>query len=310
MAKKSRKLKLILITTLLFIVILYNKTINYRSHAPQTVFHIEKGATVNEIANNLKAANLINSTTIFKLYARLQNLDQKIIAGNFPLSGEMNNSQILENLTVQSLPELSFTILEGHNIKKIDENLAKAGLIQAGEFITATEKSPTPLEGYLYPDTYFLSNAFTPQELIDKATENFRNKTANLTYNRPIKDILTMASIIEAEVFGEEDRAIVSGIFWKRLENNWPIGADATLLYITNDRTITKTDLSIDSPYNTRKNLGLPPTPIGNPSLSSINAALNPKESPYWFYLTTLDTGKVIYAKTNEEHNINREKYL
>jgi len=119
-----------------------------------------------------------------------------------------------------------------------------------------------------------------------------------------------MASIIENEVFGAENRKIVSGILWKRFENSWPLGADITLLYTKEDRKITAEDLASDSPYNTRKLQGLPPGPISNPSLESIEAAMFPKESSYWFYLTDPDNGEVIYAKSNEEHNQNRAKYL
>ena len=103
---------------------------------------------------------------------------------------------------------------------------------------------------------------------------------------------------------------MVAGLLWKRLENNWLLGADITSIYIKDDRNITASDLESDSPYNTRKNLGLPPGPVSNPSIEAINATLNPIETPYWFYLTTLDTGEVIYSETNDEHNLNRARYL
>jgi UPF0755 protein len=119
-----------------------------------------------------------------------------------------------------------------------------------------------------------------------------------------------MASIIENEVFGKDNREIVSGILWKRLDSGWKLDADSTLLYITKDRKITAEDLQLDSPYNTRKNGGLPPGPICNPSVESIVAAMFPKESNYWFYLTTSDTGEVIYAETNDQQNANKAKYL
>jgi len=162
------------------------------------------------------------------------------------------------------------------------------------------------------------TQTMTSEELIVKALNNFELKTANIfakelkvgETNRSFSEIMIMASIIENEVFGAQDRSIVSGIFWKRLDNNWQLGADATLLYIKDDRNISANDLALDSEYNTRKNIGLPPGPISNPSLESINAAMNPVESDYWFYLTTLDTGKVIYSVSNEEHNLNRGKYL
>jgi len=292
------------------------------------IFTIESGTSVKEIAANLKDQGLIRSEMAFYLYVKNQNLDQNIFSGNFNLKKSMNSEEILKLITAPSKADLSFTIQEGLRIKDIDQKLSNQGLITAGEFITSIKsfdqwgKYPflnqnsreLPLEGYIYPDTYFIDpETFTSEGLIIRALNNFQSKINNLGLeNNPekLEKTIIMASIIENEVFGKEDRQIVSGIFWKRLENNWTLGADATLLYITEDRTITAADLAIDSKYNTRKNLGLPPGPISNPSIESIEAALNPSETPYWFYLTTPDTGEVIYAKTNEEHNLNREKHL
>lgn len=286
------------------------------------LFQIESGDSVKEIAANLKEKELINNENLFYWYVKHAELDKDIVAGIFNIKKSMNISEIAESITNIQQNEAKITIQEGLRIRDIDQKLVEKQLIQSGEFISAVknfsdwDKYPflvkndreLPLEGYIYPDTYFLNPLdFHPAELISKALNNFQNKTADLHITA---DQLTMASIIENEVFGAKDRRIVSGILWKRLENGWPLGADATLLYITDDRHISGSDLALDSPYNTRKNGGLPPGPICNPSVDSIKAALNPEQSPYWFYLTTLDTGEVIYAKTNEEHNLNRAKYL
>jgi UPF0755 protein len=167
------------------------------------------------------------------------------------------------------------------------------------------------LEGYLYPDTYFLTpTGFDPKDVIYLTLDNFENKIKELNIDKTkIHEIVTLASIVENEVYGAENRKIVAGILKKRMANGWTLDADITLLYLKDDRKITSADLESDSPYNTRKNKGLPPSPIGNPSIESISAVLNSKDSPYWFYLTASD-GEVIYAKTNEEQNVNRAKYL
>lgn len=297
-------------------------------------FQIKKGATIQEISEDLKEKNLIKSAFTFRLYTRFNKLDKGILAGRFLLNKTMDVPTILKNISDPSQAEFIITIQEGLTIKDIEKKLLELGLIEQGDFISAvknfdgwkyynfleSEKLKNldlPIEGYLYPDTYFLDPAnFEAKDLIYLALDNFEKKWNDLEkdnskleqYN--FNEIITMASIIENEVFGKEDRLLVSGILWKRHENGWPLGADATLLYITDDRSITAEDLNIDSAYNTRKNQGLPPGPISNPSIESIEAALYPKDSEYWFYLTTLDTGKVIYAKTNEEHNANRSKYL
>lgn len=294
-------------------------------------FQIKKGETSKEIGKKLEEKNIIKSANSFYIHTKINQLGETILAGRFVLNRSMTVPEIIQTISDPAQAEFVITIQEGLTVKDIDAKLVDLGLTNKGEFIEATKnfkdwqvysfldqetlsKLSIPLEGYIYPDTYFLDpENFDPNELIYKALDNFEQKFS--PHQEKIKkhsynEIVTMASIIENEVFGEADRKKVSGIFWKRLESNWTIGADATLLYISDDRKITAEDLNIDSPYNTRKNLGLPPGPISNPSIESIEAAMYPEESEYWFYLTTLDTGKVIYSKSNEEHNANRAKYL
>ena len=121
-----------------------------------------------------------------------------------------------------------------------------------------------------------------------------------------------MASLIEREVRTYEDMRIVSGLLWKRMEIGMPLQVDATLVYLTGRKTgqITNDDKLIDSAYNTYKYRGLPPTPIANPGLNAINAAIDPIESEYLYYLSTPITGETIFSKTLDEHNENRIKYL
>lgn len=294
-------------------------------------FQVKKGQSVKEIAANLEKKELIKSPYSFYLYAKLNRLGENLIAGRFILNKTMNTPEILKALSNPAKAEYVLTVQEGLTIKDIDQKLVDLELIKPGNFLKAVKnfnnwekysfldkeklsKLELPLEGYLYPDTYFLDpENFQPEDVISLMLNNFAKKFADLQpkiKRHTIQEIITMASIIENEVRSTQERKMVSGILWKRLESGWPIGADATLLYITDDRKIDSKDLSLDSPYNTRKNLGLPPGPICNPSKNSIEAAMYPTESEYWFYLTTLDTGKVIYSKTNEEHNANRAKYL
>lgn len=293
-------------------------------------FQIKKGQTAKEIGKNLEEKGLIKSSWAFYLYTKTNQLGEGILAGRFLLNRSMNVPEIITNISDPQKAEFIITIQEGIRIKDIDDKLVELDLIKPGEFTTAVknfdgwqyysfldkntqQNLPSPLEGYLYPDTYFLDPGdFEPKDLIYLALDNFEDKIRNLKRNGKYNfhQIITMASILEQEVRGSANQKIVAGILWKRLKNGWTLGADATLLYLSNDRKITSADLQADSPYNTRKNQGLPPGPIGNPGITSIEAALSPTETDYWFYLTTLDTGEVIYSKTNEEHNLNREKYL
>ncbi len=294
-------------------------------------FQVKKGQSVKEITNNLEQKGLIKSPFSLYLHAKLNHLGENIIAGRFILTKSMNGPSILEALSNASKAQFILTVQEGLTIKDIDAKLVEMELIKPGNFIQEVKnfnnweaytfldkatlsKLDLPLEGYLYPDTYFINpDEFESSDLIQLMLNNFEKKFSKLQEKikrHTISQIITMASIIENEVKSSKDRKTVSGIMWKRFESDWALGADATLLYITTDRTIDSKDLALNSPYNTRKNKGLPPGPICNPSIDSIEAAMYPTSSDYWFYLTTLDTGKVIYGKTNEEHNLNKAKYL
>lgn len=341
MNKKSSKGKKVIVLLLLLIGItsyfIYSKYNSYifdpvdKNSDTEISFQIKKGQTAKEIGKNLAEKDLTKSSTAFYFYTKSHDLGEKLIAGRFLLKKSMNVPEILATITDPAEAEYIITIQEGLRAKDIDQKLVDLGLIQKDDFNNAVknfkgwqyysfldktnlEKLEFPLEGYLYPDTYFLDpEIFKPDDLIYLALDNFEKKITPLRKNNKngtVNEIITMASIIENEVFGSKDRKIVSGILWKRLENNWTIGADATLLYITDDRKLTQEELMIESPYNTRKNKGLPPGPISNPSIESIEAAIFPEESEYWFYLTTPDTGEVIYSKSNEEHNANKSKYL
>ena len=335
--KRNKRIYFALTFTAIFLSIVYLKYVSYienpvDENSEETIsFQIKKGSTAKEIGKNLKEKNLIKNQTAFYLYTKFNNLGEKIIAGRFLLNQSMNVKKILAAITDPKQAEFIITIQEGITLKDIDQKLVDLTLINPGKFLKAVkdfngwqyyqfldkkilETLASPLEGYIYPDTYFLDPAdFKPEDLIYLTLDNFEKKITELPKSQSkysFHQIITMASIIENEVRSFSDRKMVSGILWKRLENAWPLGADATLLYITNDRKITSEDLEIDSPYNTRKYAGLPPGPVSNPSIESITAAIFPEQSNYWFYLTTLDTGEVIYAETNEEHNANRKKYL
>lgn len=289
-------------------------------------FTIKKGDSLNSIASDLAEKKLIRSAFFFKVWLKLSGDEQPIQAGIFPLSPALSPREILAVIKdpAQRIA-LSFTVPEGYTIAKIDEKLSKQGLIKAGDFIRCAQKECTrpllsaipandSLEGYLFPDTYFLNpHNFHSQILLDKMLNNFQNKWQEIepkSINKSIKEVVIVASLIEKEVKTDPDRPLVAHIIWKRLQEGWPLGIDATTVYHTGRSNITSIDLRANNPYNTRLNLGLPPTAIGNPGLKSLIAALNPESSKYRFYLTEPTNGRVIYAQTNDEHNANRVRYL
>jgi UPF0755 protein len=333
--KSSSKIKKVAYFTIFFLLLqfIYFGLLVTPGTEPENsvTITVEPGEGLKSIANDLKEANVINSKTLFLAYAKLKDFDTKIQSGVFRVPLPQNMQSILKLLT-EAPQEEKITVPEGLKISQIDDILAEKGLIQAGEFIDCIQNCPIDhpllqyiptqsvrnLEGFLYPDTYFISsNAFQIQDLILKMLDNFESKLPqdweSKVQQLPFKSLyeaINMASIIEREVLSKKDKQLVSGILWKRIENDWTIGADATLLYLKSDNDITSRDLVDDNPYNSRVKLGLPPTPISNPGLSSIEAALNPINSEYWFYITTLDTGEVKYAVTYEEHNRNIDRYL
>lgn len=279
-------------------------------------FEIAPGENFENVIPRLKEKNLIRNETLFEYYAEYSNLDTKVKAGRYRLDPAFSPARLLRFLTDPEHGEMAVVVPEGAGIAKIDEKLESLGLIAKGDFIKSASLQTNELEGFLFPDTYFVfSKNFDPKDLISKMRKNFEKKVVNgladefKKSKKTMSEIITMASILEKEVKTKPDYAVVSGILWKRLENEWPLQADATLLYEKEDRTISPTDLQKDSPYNTYTRKGLPASPIGNPGLETIQAALQPVDSPYWYYLTAKD-GKVIYAKTNREHEENKSKYL
>ena len=173
------------------------------------------------------------------------------------------------------------------------------------------------LEGFLFPDTYRIYRDSSSEEMIKIFLANFEKKISPemrekfTAQKRSVFAVIIMASIIEKEVRGDEDRRLVSDIFWRRLEKGMPLQADSTVNYVVgeNNPSSTAEDLAFNSLYNTYKYPGLPLGPICNPGLSAIVAAIDPVSNANWYFLTD-KTGAVHYAKTLEEHNRNKMKYL
>jgi UPF0755 protein len=267
------------------------------------IFSVEKGQGLFEIGENLEKEGLIKSKIFFDFYILLVGKQKNLQAGKYFLSSSMNIPEIAKKIISGDIAKVKVTIPEGSTVKEIEEKL---NLELPGE----------NLEGYLFPDTYYFPIDVSGEEVVRIMKENFEKKISPYKEEieksgKTLKEIIIMASLIEKEVKTKEEKELVSGILWKRLENGIPLQVDATITYITKKKTtkISLEDLQIDSPYNTYKYKGLPPGPICNPGLESILAALYPKDSDYWYYLSTPE-GKTIFSKTLAEHNIAKEKYL
>lgn len=289
------------------------------------IFKVEKGDSAKTIADNLVKAGLIKSPFVFRLYVYMSLSQYALKSGEYELSSKMPIRDIADTLVLGGVNEVLITIPEGFTLKQIEDRLVAAKLAKPGEVVNyrftdspailSSNPKTASLEGYLFPDTYrFFKDAQLPDILSkminnfdDKLTHDLEEAISRSSYN--LYQTITMASLIEKEVKSDEDRAVVSGILWKRLKAGIPLQVDATLIYITGRRDIYDADKKINSPYNTYFYRGLPKGPIANPGLSAIRAAVFPQNSPYLYYLSAKD-GKTIFSKTLEEHNQNRAKYL
>ena len=263
---------------------------------------IEKGTGLAEISGKLKKEGFIKNKYAFALYARSLGKSKKIKYGKYLFNEPVSVFSLTSRLAKGEFgfKPIKVTITEGLTIKEISELFGGFENFDKKEFLEKTEK----LEGYLFPDTYLFLPFAETEQIIGTMTDNFKKKAGDVG-----KDIVIMASLIEKEVPDSDDRKIVSGILWKRLELGMALQVDAVFPYITGKQKVLLEDLKIDSPYNTYLNKGLPPGPISNPGLDAIDAARNPKESPYLYYLSGKDS-KTHFAKTFSEHLRNKEKYL
>ena len=300
------------------------------SDTSEIIIEIPKGTTAGSLGGILAKAGVIDSADNFKNYIRLTKKGGCLKAGKFSVSRSMSADKILE--TVCGVPlanDKPFTIVEGWRIREIDAALAQKGWIKKGEYSALANapsqfSAPFPLpkdnlEGYLYPETFmvdaekFDAKKFIQRQLDMLAKEFYTPYKAEIDKSgRTFEQILIVASLLEREEPKPQNRDVVAGIIWKRLDNNWALGIDATSHYNLedwNDRKGLLRNLRDKSdPYNTRIKKGLPPTPIGSPSLPSLYAALHPESSDWWYYLH--DKNQNFHgAKNAAGHEANRRKY-
>lgn len=270
-------------------------------NAPRVTITISEGATAGEIARQLADERLVSSPRLFEWYVRVRDLDRAVGQGTFEIARGTSMRAIANLLTFADRPEKTITVIEGWTRREIADYLVSVG-IPRDDFLAASEG----LEGYLFPDTYRIFSDATAEDIVQKMRANFDTKVGVIS-----RDDLILASIVEREVARDEDRRMVADIFRRRLDVGWALQADSTVNYVTGKRTpsISLADRDLDSPYNTYRYPGLPPGPISNPGLSAINAVRNPESNDFWYFLTDTE-GNVHYARTLEEHNENRARYL
>lgn len=281
----------------------------------QSVFTIDIGRPLVGVANDLEDAHYIRSKLVFSTFVTLLGGERRVSPGDYQLTYGQNVFEIAWQIARgdHGIEQVKVTIPEGKTVEQIanllDDSFSE---FDAEAFRTLAQSH----EGYLFPETYFFFPAVAPEEAVRAMRAMFDFKTAHLFSSaalagRSVSSIVTMASLVEREAHGSDDRAVIAAILYKRLELGMRLQVDATVAYAAGkgDETLSKADFAIDSPYNTYRHGGLPPGPIANPGIAAITAALSPAKTNYLYYLHDKN-GSIHYAKTYAEHQKNIARYL
>lgn len=289
------------------------------------VVEIPEGASVQQIAALLQEKGLIRSSHAMVTYARNNALFNDMKAGVYQLDASKSTPDIVAVITQGKVLENGVTILPG---KRLDE--IRAALIQAGFSETDVDAALEPtqykghpalvakpsdqtLEGYLYPETFNATKSTTPKDIIEQSLDEMAEVLTPEIIDKfqdqglGIHEAVTLASIVLKESSNPESQKQIAGVFYNRLRANMPLGADPTYQYIA-DITGQERSALIDSPYNTRRYVGIPPGPIGNVTSSALEAVANPTQTSYLYFVAG-DDGNIYYANTLAEHEANVEKY-
>lgn len=279
-----------------------------------TIFTVPSGSSLAEIATTLKENGYIHYPVVFKILVKgVLGGERRLVAGDYQFETPLNTFTIASRIMTGhfDLVPAKITIPEGLNKFEIADLLEKK--IAHFDKETFTEIAP---EGYLFPDTYYISRVATPEQVVELMTENFWKKIAEIDEDiqasgRSLVEIVSVASIVELEARKFETRKIVADVLWRRLDKNMPLQVDVSFKYINGKPTseLTQIDLDSDSPYNSYKFKGLPPTPLANPGLESLIATIKPTPTKYLFFLSDKN-GVMHYATTFDQHKENKEKYI
>ncbi len=298
-------------------------------------FEIATGESVDQICDRLKQAEMILSKDTFTTFLVYFGFDRNLQTGIFSLSPSMSAKQVAQILTDPYARQIPFTILPGWRLEEIAASLPTSGLqITPDQFLSITQNppykfsillgisTPSTLEGFLFPGTYYLSREISPEELIHHFLLRFLKvitpefQEAISTQGLSLQQAVTMASIIERETKIDSEKPMIASVFLNRLKANMMLETDPTVQYALGYQADAQTwwksplffaDLEVNSPYNTYQYFGLPSAPISNPSLTSIQAVASPQDTPYYYFRAACDgSGAHNFAVTYEEHLANQ----
>ncbi|MFO1527695.1 MAG: endolytic transglycosylase MltG [Turneriella sp.] len=310
---------------LLFLAVMWFSLRSVSDGSRHVDFAVRSGSNLASVTAKLQEANLIHSSFFFKLYMRLTGRSGKIKFGVYDLSDGMSASQIARTLTSGKTKTISITIAEGlHNRQIADLFVAKKFFASRDEFLQyAAKKSildkykipAQTVEGYLFPDTYYLPQGYPKEKIIEHMIDHFFDKVKEVknfpTDPRKIHEMVILSSIVEREAKLKEERALIAAVFHNRLRDSEPLESCATVQYLFEKpkaRLFFK-DLEVESPYNTYKVKGLPPGPIGSPGIAAINATVNPEKTDYKFFVLKGDDAH-FFSKTYKDHLAAKKQYI
>lgn len=280
---------------------------------------VDRGEPFAAITRSLKEKGVIRSERLFSFWATVLAVDKKIRWGHYRFELPLSPRQVLDQLVSGKGVFLRVTVPEGLTVKEIADLLEKEEVIKKQELLDEArnpellrqlELGGKGLEGYLFPDTYYFSPGSSARQILSAMGSQFRRKLTpamqkqSLAMGFDIHQIVTLASVIEKETGTDAERPLISAVFHNRLKNRMPLQSDPTVIYSLDDFSgdLKRKDLRNPSPYNTYHVQGLPPGPICNPGLSSLNAALDPAPVPYLYFVSKND-GSHVFSVTLDEHN-------
>jgi UPF0755 protein len=298
----------------------------YQGFREPVIVDFPKGTSTQAMADELAQSGVIRYSWQFML-ARVIHPEKVLQAGEYRFARSDTTSDILNRIARGDVFFYELVVPEGSNMFDIAASLDRFDFLKASDFLRAARnpalirdlapQAPT-LEGYLFPATYRITRSITVQQLCVMMTSQFRKQWRELqdsAHNKPVNELVTLASLVEKETGRPEDRPIVASVYENRLRKGMTLDCDPTTIYaaLLDARyrgTIYRSDLNSDNVYNTYRHAGLPPGPIANPGLASLKAALMPAQTDYLYFVAKPDgSGGHQFSETIEQHNVAVQQY-
>ena len=308
----AKRIKQIILTIFLIIIIMIVLSIPYVLRENKTVeVFIPKGSSPHKIAKILKESDVIYSQKVFVVLIKFYGYSTKLQAGLYDFNTKDSINTIIDKIKNGESKNIKVTIPEGFNIKQIAKVLSEKNICNEEQFISLAQEQN--MEGYLFPNTYFLLPQTPEEEVIKIMNEDFnkfwtQEKEERLQQiKKTKKDVIILASIVEKEAVADSERPIIAGVFLNRLSKGMRLESCSTVLYAMgiNKERLSFEDLKFESPYNTYRYKGLPPGPICNPGAKAIDAVLYP-EITNSLYFVSKGNGTHYFSSTFEQHVKNK----